>query len=185
MAGEIVLCLLSAYMTAYQSLRRFAKKNGPPLTQAAVLVSDAGTAVGEAFVNLSVSEGAIVVAASHRQHKSDLMKLGVQRWYDLEKMDWYAGIEDGTDLLIDTKGYYGNIDLSRKSLNTSGIMICTAGTSLGSYVQRDEYIRQVMEVQSWWVSNKSMSSMDRISSYDLRESYDRDPLGFQQDLHTT
>lgn len=79
MAGKIIICL-SAYMTAYQSLGCFEKKDGLLLTQAVVLVSNAGGAVKEAFVSLAIPKGTVIVAASRRLHKSDLMKLGIRRY---------------------------------------------------------------------------------------------------------
>eukprot|EP00804_Cyclotella_cryptica_P001198 CCRYP_017006-RA/>CCRYP_017006-RA protein AED:0.18 eAED:0.18 QI:495/1/1/1/1/1/2/844/816 len=67
---ESLVCLVSNYMTAYQSLKLAKmKKGGAPLTNCNVLITGGSGPVGQALIDLASREGARVITTAHQMHE--------------------------------------------------------------------------------------------------------------------
>ena len=174
-----IICLLSTYMTAHQCLRKAGK--GTPLTNCKVLVSDAGSPVGEALIELALHDGANVFAASDVKYESHLRSLGVT-WYPISnREEWVPALEGKMDVVIDTK-CIEDYESSYRALSPSGILVCTTNTYIGT-THGSEYIRKALELRSWWISMTAKYVSNRVVFYDLFESYEEDPKLFKHELH--
>ncbi|KAL7516187.1 hypothetical protein ACHAWX_001232, partial [Stephanocyclus meneghinianus] len=72
---EGLVCLVSNYMTAYQSLKLAKmKKGGAPLTNCNVLITGGSGPVGQALIDLATREGARVITTAHQMHEEHLTK---------------------------------------------------------------------------------------------------------------
>ena len=181
-SNDDIICIVSSYIMAYQCLK-MGKDGGIPLTQSGVLITDAGTSVGQACVDLALREGANVVAISDKMFETHLRNRGVRKWFSIKSNDWLPAVEGKMDVVIDTRGFDDNLESSYKSLSATGLLVCTMNTSLGSNIYDSEYIRKAVELKSWWISTKVKYTWDRVVLYDIFESYKMDPQMFTQEMH--
>lgn len=186
-AGELA-CLVDVYMTAYQALR-VGKKDGTPLTEANVLITDGFSPVGQAAVQLAKLEGANVYVTTMESRQDEYMKtLGV-KCLPLAPNKWLHKLKGKMDIVIDNT-CFDSYDSSWKALNVNGILICTGMTSLytlqdfhqGSGCGGCDAFGDIRDYQAKWAAIKARYMMSQTKFHDLRESFQKDPKKYNQEL---
>lgn len=183
------VCLVDVYMTAYQALR-VGKKDGTPLTDANVLVTDGFSPVGQAAVKLAKLEGANVYVTTTESRQDDYMKtLGV-KCLPLAPSKWLHKLKGKMDIVIDNT-CFDSYDSSWKALNSKGILICTGMTSIYSFQDFGvsgaqgcacDALGDMRDYQAKWAALKARYMMSQTKFHDLLESFQANPKKYQQEL---
>lgn len=180
-----IICLVTTYMTAYQSLK-LAKKQGAPLTNASVLITGGSGPVGQALVDLATREGAKVYATAHKMHCDHLTSLGA-KWFPIRPNKWLPTLQGKMDVVIDSLCIDG-YESSYQALAPEGTLICTGNTSVLTKTDEDGFdtaychIVDTSHMSTWWLNIRAKYMWDRTLFYDLRESFENDPQMFRQEL---
>lgn len=182
------VCLADVYMTAYQALR-VGKKDGTPLTDANVLVTDGFSPVGQAAVQLAKLEGANVYVTTMESRQDDYMKsLGV-KCLPLAPSKWLHKLKGKMDIVIDNT-CFDSYDSSWKALNSKGVLVCTGMTSIYSFQDFNvgnggcacEAFGDIRDYQAKWAAVKARYMMSQTKFHDLWESFQKNPKKYQQEL---
>ncbi|KAL7546899.1 hypothetical protein ACHAWF_010230 [Thalassiosira exigua] len=184
------VCLVNVYMTAYQALR-VGKKDGTPLTDANVLVTDGYSPVGQAAVALAKLEGANVYVTTTEGRQDEYMRtLGV-KCLPLAPSKWLHKLKGKMDIVIDNT-CFDSYDSSWKALNVHGVLVCTGTTSLYSLQDHgnanaggcgcEAAFGDFRDYQAKWVGFKAKYMMSQTSFHDLWESFRDNPKKYQQEL---
>lgn len=182
------VCLVDVYMTAYQALR-VGKKDGTPLTDANVLITDGYSPVGQAAVTLAKLEGANVYVTTTESRQDEYMKtLGV-KCLPFAPSKWLHKIKGKMDIVIDNT-CFDSYDSSWKALNPNGILVCTGMTSIYSFQDTQgaggcggcEALGDMRDYQAKWAAIKARYMMSQTRFHDLWESFQNDPKKYQQEL---
>ncbi|KAL7531993.1 hypothetical protein ACHAXR_004354, partial [Thalassiosira sp. AJA248-18] len=185
------VCLVDVYMTAYQALR-VGKKDGTPLTEANVLITDGFSPVGQAAVQLAKLEGANVYVTLTEKRQDEYMKtLGV-KCLPLAPSKWLHKLKGKMDIVIDNT-CFDSYDSSWKALNPAGVLVCTGMTSLYSFKDMDsagmggsmcacDAFGAIQDYQAKWAALKARYMMSQTKFHDLWESFQKDPKKYQQEL---
>mmetsp|Transcript_30410 Transcript_30410/g.63686 ORF Transcript_30410/g.63686 Transcript_30410/m.63686 type:complete len:704 (-) Transcript_30410:152-2263(-) len=178
LAPEDVICIMASYTTAYHAIEN-GKKKGVPLTGATVLVTDAGSPVGLACIELAQLEGAKIVAVSHRRFKDEICGMNVWKWFQTDDKKSWEVILGKIDVVIETRGHH-QFDESCNSMHPAGVIVCTMNTSMGPSVDEDGYVSSVLKSQ--WKSLKARYMWDQIISIDLFDLYTKDPQLYKKSV---
>mmetsp|Transcript_22151 Transcript_22151/g.47617 ORF Transcript_22151/g.47617 Transcript_22151/m.47617 type:complete len:733 (-) Transcript_22151:203-2401(-) len=182
------VCLVDVYMTAYQALR-VGKKDGTPLTDANVLITDGFSPVGQAAVTLAKLEGANVYVTTTESRQDDYMKsLGV-KCLPLAPSKWLHKLKGKMDIVVDNT-CFDSYDSSWKALNSKGILICTGMTSIYSFQDFGvggggcacDAFGDMRDYQAKWAALKARYMMSQTKFHDLWESFQANPKKYQQEL---
>jgi NADPH:quinone reductase-like Zn-dependent oxidoreductase len=179
-----IICLVANYMPAYQCLK-LAKRDGLPLTNANVLVTGGSGPVGQALVELALSEGANVYATAHKMHEEHLTKLGA-KWFGIKPKKWLPYLEGKMDVVIDSLGVDG-YDSTYSALNPDGILVCNTGGSTNVLNASEPGcggcgVEESGGINKWWSSVKARYIWNRAVFYDVYESYEQNPKMFRHEL---
>lgn len=182
-------CLVDVYMTAYQALR-VGKKDGTPLTEANVLVTDGFSPVGQAVVQLAKLEGANVYVTTTETRQDEYMKsLGV-KCLPLSPNKWLHKLKGKMDIVIDNT-CFDSYDSSWKALNANGVLVCTSAMNSIYNFNRDaggsacgacDAFGDTRDYQSKWAAFKARYMMSQTKFLDLWESFQNQPKKYQQEL---
>ena len=180
-------CLVNVYMTAYQALR-VGKKDGTPLTEANVLITDGWSPIGQAAVALAKLEGAnVYVTTSDSRHDEYLKTLGV-KCLPLAPSKWLYKLKGKMDIVIDNT-CFDTYESSWKALNPNGVLVCTGMTSIYSFEHSTgggcggcEALGDFRDYHAKWASIKARYMMSQTKFHDLSESFQADPKKYQQEL---
>lgn len=186
-AAADVVCLVDVYMAAYQALR-LGKKDGTPLTDANVLVTDGFSPLGQAAVTLAKAEGANVYVTTTESRQDEYMKtLGV-KCLPLAPTKWLHKLKGKMDIVIDNT-CFDSYDSSWKALNDRGVLVCTGMTSIYKFQEfagqggcTCEAFGDVRDYQAKWSALKARYMMSQTRFLDLWESFQSDPKKYQQEL---
>lgn len=184
------VCLVDVYMTAYQALR-VGKKDGTPLTDANVLVTDGFSPVGQAVVALAKLEGANVYVTTTESRQDEYMKsLGV-KCLPLAPSKWLHKLRGKMDIVIDNT-CSDNYESSWKALAPNGALVCTGMTSLYSFKDYAsgaadggcgcDAFGDIRDYQAKWAAIKAKYMMSQTTFHDLWDSFHKDPKKYQQEL---
>eukprot|EP00571_Detonula_confervacea_P010589 CAMPEP_0172305140 /NCGR_PEP_ID=MMETSP1058-20130122/6466_1 /TAXON_ID=83371 /ORGANISM="Detonula confervacea, Strain CCMP 353" /LENGTH=740 /DNA_ID=CAMNT_0013016631 /DNA_START=79 /DNA_END=2301 /DNA_ORIENTATION=- len=182
-----VVCLVDVYMTAYQALR-VGKKDGTPLTDAHVLITDGFSPVGQAAVQLAKLEGANVYVTTTETRQDEYMKsLGV-KCLPLAPSKWLHKLKGKMDIVIDNT-CFDTYDSSWKALNATGVLVCTGMTSIYRFQDLKgpegcgcDAFGDTRDIQAKWATMKARYIMSQTKFHDLSESFQNDPKKYQQEL---
>ena len=186
-AAADLVCLVDVYMTAYQALR-VGKKDGTPLTDANVLVTDGFSPLGQAAVKLAKAEGANVYVTTTESRQDEYLKtLGV-KCLPLAPSKWLHKLKGKMDIVIDNT-CFDSYDSSWKALNDRGVLVCTGMTSIYKFNEFSsntgcdcDAFGDVRDYQAKWSALKARYMMSQTKFLDLWESFQRDPKKYQQEL---
>lgn len=186
-AAADLVCLVDVYMTAYQALR-VGKKDGTPLTDANVLVTDGFSPLGQAAVMLAKAEGANVYVTTTESRQDEYMKtLGV-KCLPLAPSKWLHKLKGKMDIVIDNT-CFDSYDSSWKALNDRGVLVCTGMTSIYKFNEFSsntgctcDAFGDVRDYQAKWSALKARYMMSQTKFLDLWESFQSDPKKYQQEL---
>jgi len=181
------VCLVDVYMTAYQALR-VGKKDGTPLTDANVLITDGFSPVGQAAVTLAKLEGANVYVTTTESRQDEYMRsLGV-KCLPLAPSKWLNKLKGKMDIVIDNT-CFDSYDSSWKALNSKGVLVCTGMTSIYSFQDFGgsgsgccDAFGDLRDYQAKWAAMKARYMMSQTKFHDLWESFQNNPKKFQQEL---
>lgn len=183
------VCLVDVYMTAYQALR-VGKKDGTPLTEANVLITDGFSPVGQAAVQLAKLEGANVFVTTSDGRQDEYMKsLGV-KCLPLAPSKWLYKLKGKMDVVIDNT-CFDNYESSWKALSPTGMLVCTGMTSIYSIQDYAsgavgggccDAFGDIRDFQAKWAALKAKYIMRQTKIHDLWESFQTDPKKYQQEL---
>ncbi|KAL9184733.1 hypothetical protein ACHAXT_012703 [Thalassiosira profunda] len=180
---EDIICLVANYVTAYQCLK-LAKKDSAPLTNANVLVTGGSGPVGQALVELALTEGANVYATAHKMHEEHLTKLGA-KWFNVKPKKWLPQLEGRMDVVIDSLCVDG-YESSYRALTSDGILVCNTGNSSSLLrLQNDPAFCNAFDdngLHTWWSGMKARFFWNRAVFYDLNDSFEANPRMFEQEL---
>lgn len=186
-AAADLVCLVDVYMTAYQALR-VGKKDGTPLTDTNVLVTDGFSPLGQAAVMLAKAEGANVYVTTTESRQDEYMKpLGV-KCLPLAPSKWLHKLKGKMDIVIDNT-CFDSYDSSWKALNDRGVLVCTGMTSIYKFNEFSsntgctcDAFGDVRDYQAKWSALKARYMMSQTKFVDLWESFQSDPRKYQQEL---
>lgn len=181
------VCLVDVYMTAYQALR-VGKKDGSPLTEQNVLITDGYSPVGQAAVALAKLEGANVYVTTTETRQDEYMKtLGV-KCLPLAPSKWLHKVKGKMDIVIDNT-CFDSYDSSWKALNGNGVLVCTGMTSIYGFQDPPDVggcncdtFGDTRDYQAKWAAIKAKYMMSQTKFHDLWESFQTDPKKYQQEL---
>ncbi|KAL9184522.1 hypothetical protein ACHAXT_012492 [Thalassiosira profunda] len=182
------VCLVDVYMTAYQALR-VGKKDGTPLTESNVLVTDGFSPVGQACVALAKLEGAnVYVTTTDPGRQDEHMKGMGAKTLPPAPSKWLPKIKGKMDVVIDNT-CLDSYDSSWKALNPNGVLVCTGLTSIYSFQDYTaggcggcEAFGDVRDYQARWARVKAKYMMSQTKFHDLWDSFQNDPKRYQQEL---
>mmetsp|Transcript_24407 Transcript_24407/g.43723 ORF Transcript_24407/g.43723 Transcript_24407/m.43723 type:complete len:713 (-) Transcript_24407:159-2297(-) len=182
-----VVCLVDVYMTAYQALR-VGKKDGTPLTDANVLVTDGFSPIGQAAVMLAKLEGANVYVTTTETRQDEYMKtLGV-KCLPLAPSKWLHKLKGKMDIVIDNT-CFDSYDSSWKALNSKGVLVCTGMTSIYSFQDFSvggggccDAFGDLRDYQAKWAALKARYMMSQTKFHNLWESFQSNPKKYHQEL---
>mmetsp|Transcript_13182 Transcript_13182/g.28825 ORF Transcript_13182/g.28825 Transcript_13182/m.28825 type:complete len:365 (+) Transcript_13182:1419-2513(+) len=183
--GIDAVCLVDVYMTAYQALR-IAKKNGTPLTDSYVLITDGYSPVGQAAIELAKLEGAhVFVTTTESRQDAYMQTLGV-KCLPLSPSKWLPKIKGKMDVVIDNT-CFDSYDSSWKALSAKGVLVCTAMTSIYSFNDLGQNcgcgaFGDMREIEARWATLKAKYMMSQTKVYDSWENFTSDPQTYQQEL---
>jgi NADPH:quinone reductase-like Zn-dependent oxidoreductase len=181
---EDIICLISNYMTAYQSLK-LAKKDGAPLTNANVLITGGSGPVGQALIDLASREGAKIFTTAHKMHEAHLVHRLGARWYPINPQKWLPLLRGKMDVVIDSLCVDG-YESSYEALTPEGVLVATGNISaaLDQIIENESFCNtfESNNLKLWWSHVKAKYIWSRSVFYDVRESYERDPRMFKQEL---
>lgn len=185
-----VVCLVDVYMAAYQALR-LGKKDGTPLTEANVLITDGFSPIGQAAVALSKLEGANVYVTTTDSSQDEYMQsLGV-KCLPLNPNKWLHKLKDKMDVVIDNT-CFDSYDSSWKALNSNGVLVATGMTSIYNLQEHIDQsgcagtgcnvLGDFRDYQAKWASIKARYMMSQTKFLDLSESFLNESKKYQQEL---
>jgi NADPH2:quinone reductase len=181
-----LVCLVHVYMTAYQALR-LGKKDGTPLTDANVLITDGFSPLGQAATQLARLEGASVwVTTNDNSEDEHMMTLGA-KCLRMNPSHWLHKVRGKMDVVIDNT-CIDSYEPSWQALNTTGALICTGMTSIHNF--KDDMsgmcgcnaIGDVRDYKATWASLKAKYIMSKTKFFDLWESFQKDPKQYRQEF---
>lgn len=183
---EDIICLVSNYMAAYQCLK-LARKNGAPLTCANVLVTGGSGPVGQALVELALGEGAKVYATAHRMHEAHLRKLGA-KWFSVRPKKWLPFLEGKMDVVVDNLCMDGSYEAVYRALTPDGVLVCNTSNHCTVELRRPDDPAFCLTIDdrslnAWWSGVKAKYVWNRAVSYDLNESFEKNPKMFVHELN--
>lgn len=182
------VCLVDVYMTAYQALR-IGKKDGTPLTEANVLITDGWSPVGQAAVALAKLEGANVYVTTTESRHDEYMKTLDVKCLPLNPSKWLPKLKGKMDVVIDNT-CFDTYDSSWKALNPNGVLICTGMTSIYSFKDHIggagcggcDALGDFRDYHAKWATMKARYMMSQTKYLDLYESLQKEPKKYQQEL---
>ena len=180
-----IVCLVANYMAAYQCLK-LSKKDGAPLTGANVLITGGSGPVGQALVELALQEGAKVYATAHRMHESHIKKLGAV-WFNIRPKKWLPLLEGKMDVVIDNLCMDGSYEPVYRALTPDGVLVCNTSNHCIVKLPRPDDSTFCpsfgdQSFNSWWSGIKAKYVWNRTVSYDLNESFLKNPKIFAHEL---
>lgn len=178
-------CLVNVYMTAYQALR-LGKKDGTPLTQANVLITDGYSPLGQAATQLARLEGANVWVTTNDNFEDEYMKTLGAKCLRFLPHNWLHLVEGKMDVVIDNT-CIDSYESSWQALNSAGVLVCTGMTSIHDF-QADgglcgcDALGDIRDYKAKWVALKAKHLMSQTKFLDLFQSFQKDPKQYRQEL---
>jgi NADPH:quinone reductase-like Zn-dependent oxidoreductase len=178
-------CLVNVYMTAYQALR-LGKKDGTPLTQANVLITDGYSPLGQAATQLARLEGANVWVTTNDNFEDEHMKSLGAKCLRFLPHNWLHLVKGKMDVVIDNT-CIDSYESSWQALNSAGVLVCTGMTSIHDF-QADgglcgcDALGDIRDYKAKWVALKAKHLMSQTKFLDLFESFQKDPKQYRQEL---
>ncbi|KAL3786758.1 hypothetical protein ACHAW5_002959 [Stephanodiscus triporus] len=182
-----VVCLVNVYMTAYQALR-LGKKDGTPLTDANVLITDGFSPMGQAAAQLARLEGANVWVTTNDNSEDEYMTTLGAKCLRMNPSKWLRHVKGKMDVVIDN-ACIDSYESSWQALNSTGLLICTGITSIHNF--KDDMdgmfgcnaMGDIMrDYKAKWTALKAKYMMSKTKFLDLWESFQKDRAQYRQEF---
>lgn len=181
-----VVCLVNVYMTAYQALR-LGKKDGTPLTDANVLITDGFSPMGQAATQLARLEGANVWVTTNDNSEDEYMTTLGAKCLRMNPSKWLRHVKGKMDVVIDN-ACIDSYESSWQALNSTGLLICTGMTSINNF--KDDMdgmfgcnaIGDMRDYKAKWTALKAKYMMSKTKFLDLWESFQKDRAQYRQEF---
>ncbi|KAL3827463.1 hypothetical protein ACHAXA_003732 [Cyclostephanos tholiformis] len=180
-----LVCLVNVYMTAYQALR-LGKKDGTPLTDANVLITDGFSPLGQAATQLARLEGASVWVTTNNKLEDEFMMTLGAKCLRMNPSHWLHRVRGKMDVVIDNT-CIDSYESSWLALNSTGMLLCTGMTSIHDF--KNELsgmcgcaIGDIRDYKAKWTALKAKYMMSKTKFFDLWESFQKNRGQYRQEL---
>lgn len=172
------VCMVSIYMTAYQSLRLVVGKERT-LKGKQVLIVGALGPVGQALIQMAKRAGAdsVFATAPTNMHRYVKSVLGAKP-LPMEPSEWLASIKGKMDVVMDNVCQDG-FESSRAALSDKGALVCVGMSGLMNSETMGVF---GAPMSARWAQTKASYFMSRTQTYDILDSFYKDPKKFKTDL---
>jgi NADPH:quinone reductase-like Zn-dependent oxidoreductase len=159
-------CMVSTYMTAYQSLRMVTKDKFA-LNDKRILITGGIEPVGQALIQLCFRAGAEEVYATAPDHRHRYIKnvLGAKP-LQVDPKHWLPTIEGSMDIVFDGT-CYDSLESPSASLKKDGILVCLGMSAL---LTREKPGVFGAPISAYWAKFKGQI-MSNTKSYEVWESF--------------
>lgn len=172
------VCMISIYMTAYQSLRLVVGKERT-LKGKQVLVVGALGPTGQALIQMAKRAGAdnVFATAPTNMHRYVRSVLGATP-LPMEPKEWLATVNGKMDVVMDNVCQDG-FESSRAALSDKGTLVCVGMSGLMNSESMGVF---GAPLSARWAQTKASYFMSRTHMYDVLDSFNKDPKKFKTDL---
>jgi NADPH:quinone reductase-like Zn-dependent oxidoreductase len=172
------VCMISIYMTAYQSLKMVVGKDRT-LKGKQVLVVGALGPTGQALIQMAKRSGAdsIFATAPEKMHRYVKMVMGAKP-LPMEPAEWLPEVQGKMDVVLDGVCQDG-FDSSRAALSEQGTLVCIG---MSSVMNAESMGFLGAPLSARWAQTKASYFMSRTHFYDVLTSFQNDPKKFKTDL---
>ena len=172
------VCMVSIYMTAYQSLRLVVGKERT-LDGKHVLIIGALGPVGQALIQMAKRAGAhtVYATAPTNMHRYVRSVLGAKP-LPMEPQAWLEVVKGKMDVVLDNVCQDG-FESSRAALSDKGTLVCVGMSGL---LNSESMGLLGAPLSARWAQTKASYFMSRTHSYDILTSFHNDPKKFKADL---
>jgi len=172
------VCMISIYMTAYQSLRLVVGKERT-LKGKQVLVVGALGPTGQALIQMAKRAGAdnVFATAPENMHRYVRSVLGAKP-LPMEPAEWLTDVKGKMDVVMDNVCQDG-FESSRAALSDKGTLVCVGMSGLMNSESMGVF---GAPMSARWAQTKASYFMSRTQTYDVLDSFNKDPKKFKTDL---
>ena len=178
-----LVSLVNVYMTAYQALR-LGKKNGTPLTDANVLITDGFSPLGQAATQLARLEGASVWVTTNNNFEDEYMMTLGAKCLRMNPTHWLHKVKGKMDVVIDNT-CIDSYESSWLALNSTGVLVCTGMTSIIDFKDELSGMCGCVDMRDYkakWTALKANYMMSNTKVFDLCEGFQKNPKQYSQEF---
>lgn len=170
-------CIVSPYMCAYQSMDLVSDSSHRMFGKQVFVIGGTGP-IGQALVHFSIKAGAskVFVSAPMKHHKHVKSNLGAIP-VPIESEQWLPLMKGKIDVVFDSICEDGSYSSSRAALKSNGRLVCVGVDGL--LLQSHSMGLFGAPLSARWAKTKSEYFMGNTQSYEIWESFNRDPEKFK------